>query len=201
MNRSGMTLLELVVALTVTGAALAAGYGAFATMVDQRHRMTAATDDVARAASVRRMLGDWLSAARVGPAGDAPEFRGLDGVAGADADDELTFVTDAVTPLGDAATIVRLFLDRDPVTPETGLTAVLAEWRGTAATRIELEPRAAGLDVRYLSSLLGGDRWLPSWISRSVLPRGVEVHLTSAAGDTLPPLLGLPLTVAVSGGR
>jgi len=196
-----MTLLELVVALTITGAAMAAGYGAFATLVDQRHRIAAATDEVARAAAVRRMLTDWLSGARVGPGNDGPEFRGLDGVAGTEPDDELTFVTDARTPLGDAPTIVRLFIDRDPATPERGLTADLAEWRGTATLRMELEPSAAGLDARYLSAMLGGDRWLPSWISRSLLPRGVEIRLSTALGDSLPALLALPVTAAVAGGR
>jgi len=198
---AGMTLLELVVALTITGAAMAAGYGAFATLVDQWPRITAATDEVARAAAVRRTLVEWLCAARVGLGADGPEFRGLDGIAGGDPDDELTFVTDAPTPLGDAATIVRLFVDRDPTTPERGLTAALAEWRGTARKRVELEPRVTGLDVRFLSSILGGDRWLPSWISRSVLPRGVEIRLTASPPDTLPALLTLPVTVAPGGGQ
>jgi type II secretory pathway pseudopilin PulG len=196
-----MTLLELVVALTITGAALAAGYGAFAGVVDRREAVTVATDSVARAAGVRRMLVAWVGGARVEVGGDGPDFRGLDGVAGTAADDELTFSTDARTPLGDVATLVRVFVDRDPRTPERGLTATLAEWGGTAATRIELAPDVEGLDVRYGSRVFGRIRWLPSWISRSVLPRAVEITLSPTAGDTLPALLALPITVLVGDGR
>jgi hypothetical protein len=196
-----MTLLELVVALAVTGAALAAGYGAFAGVVDSRQALTTATDSVARSAGVRRVLVDWLGGARVGLGSDGPDFRGLDGVAGHLPDDELTFTTDAVTPLGDGGTLVRLFVDRDPRTPERGLTATLAEWGGTRAARMELAPDVEGLDVRYASRVFGGVRWLPSWISRSVLPLAVEITFSPAMGDTLPALLDLPITGLVGDGR
>jgi len=200
-SRAGMTLLELVVALAITGAALAAGYGAFAGVVDRREALTAATDHVARADGVRRLLRDWLRSARVGLGSEGPDFRGLDGTAGAAADDELTFTTDAVTPLGGVAALVRVFVDRDPRTPERGLTATLAEWGGTAALRIELAPDVDGFDVRYASRVFGGIRWLPSWISRSVLPGAVEITLHPAASDTLPALLALPTIVLVGDGR
>jgi prepilin-type N-terminal cleavage/methylation domain-containing protein len=201
MNRRGMTLLELVVALTVSGAAMAAGYGAFAQMVDQRERMRAATDAVNQAATVRRDVSAWLAGAKIGLGGDGPEFRGLDGVAGDLPDDEITFMTDAATPLGDVTAVVRLYVDRDPATPEIGLVAELTEFRGSATTRIELVPNATGLDVQYVSAILGGDRWMPSWISRTVLPRGVQLRLSTTPGDSLPPLLQLPITVPVGSGR
>jgi hypothetical protein len=42
-----------------------------------------------------------------------------------------------------------------------------------------------------------GDRgWLPSWVSSTIIPSGVEIRL---AGDSLPPLLRLPLMVAIGG--
>jgi prepilin-type N-terminal cleavage/methylation domain-containing protein len=201
MNRAGMTLLELVVALTITSAALAAGYGAFAGVLDRREAVAAATDALTRAAGARQLLAAWIAGARVGLANDGPHFRGLDGVAGASHDDELTFITDAETPVGAHATLVRISVDRDPATAERGLTAALTPWNGAAVTRIVLAPEVDGLDVRYASRVFGGVRWLPSWISRSVLPGGVEIILAPAAGDTLPPLLAVPITVLLGDGR
>jgi type II secretory pathway pseudopilin PulG len=196
-----MTLLELVVALTITSAALAAGYGALAGVMDRRETMTAATDAAARASGVRGTLADWLGGARVGLGSGGPDFSGLDGTAGDRPDDELSFTTDALTPVGDGATVVRLIVDRDPQTAERGLTAILTPWAGTAPRRIELAPAVGGLDVRYASSVFGRVRWLPGWISRTVLPRAVEITLSPGVGDTLPALLSVPLTVLVSDGR
>lgn len=194
-----MTLLELVVALTITGAALAAGYGAFATIVDQRARLTAATDSVARAAAIRRTVSDWLRGARVGAGGPeglvVTDFRGLDGASGVSSDDEISFLTDARTPLGDMQALVRLYIDRDPQTAERGLTAALTDPRGAGVRRFELAPEIGGLDARYRSTFVGGGRWLPSWITRTLLPDGIEIRFEPEAGAVLAPLLTLPLTV------
>jgi hypothetical protein len=66
---------------------------------------------------------------------------------------------------------------------------------------MELAPDVEGLDVRYASRVFGGVRWLPSWISRSVLPLAVEITFSPAMGDTLPALLDLPITGLVGDGR
>ena len=129
-----------------------------------------------------------------------PQFRGLDGVRQDAPDDQLTFLTTSPTPLGTGNVIVRLYVDRDDATPERGLTAAFAEWRGTATTRIELDPRVQGLDIRYLSSFQFRSGWLPSWISSTLLPSGVELLLVAAPGDTLPPLLRLPMVVPLRRG-
>ena len=63
---------------------------------------------------------------------------------------------------------------------------------------VEMDPRVTGLALRYFSEPLGHRGWLPSWISRSLLPSGIEVSLT---GDSLPPLLVLPMLVAVGSNR
>jgi hypothetical protein len=196
-----MTLLELLVGLTITGTILTAGYGALASIVDHRAVVETQGDAVARAAAERRALVDWLEGARLTVDQDGPQFRGLDGTAGMLPDDELTFLTTSATPLGAAESVVRLFVDRDTLTPERGLTAELWSWHSLRRSRVEIEPRAVGLDVRYATRMLGRSEWLPSWISSTVLPAGVEIALSPEEGDTLPALLRLPIVAAIGGGR
>ncbi|HEX2091660.1 MAG TPA: type II secretion system protein [Longimicrobiaceae bacterium] len=201
MNRFGTTLIELVVGLTIVGLVLAAGYGALHSVVEHRQRADETTREVVRASTLRHTLVSWLAGAHLTVEEGGPEFRGLDGI-GADASlDEVTFLTTASTPLdGGAPIFVRLFVDRDEATPERGLVAELAEWRGSRTLRLEMEPRAAGLELRYLSGISGGERWMPSWISSSVLPRGVELTLVPPPADSLAPLLRLPIRVHLEGG-
>lgn len=201
MNRSGLTLVELVVALVVTGAALSAGYGAFSSIVDNRTRVAEASDEVSRTSAIRTAMISWLEGARVTVEQGGPQFRGLDGVYQHLDDDELWFLTTSDTPLGRGESIVRLYVDRDHDTPEEGLTAVIAEWRGVNSMRIMIDSTVQSLDVRYSSGLLGERQWLPSWISTTVLPKAVELTLRSATEASLPALLDLPILVPLRGGR
>jgi len=139
MNRAGLTLIELVVALTISSLAMAAGYGALGAIVDHRRRVEEASAAVARAAAERGLVESWLAGAHLTVEEGGPAFRGLDGVSGDSADDELTVLTTTPTPLGTGETIVRLYVDRDERTPERGLTAAFAEWRGTAVGRLEID--------------------------------------------------------------
>ncbi|MBP6669024.1 MAG: hypothetical protein KA180_06215 [Gemmatimonadales bacterium] len=198
-----MTLLEVVVGLTITGVAVSAGYAALATALDHRDRAEAALTAGLEAANIRRELRAWLGGARLTVEEDGPGIRGLDGVvevgqSGLVSDDRLTLLTTAATPLEATEVIVTLFVDRDSLTPATGLVAHLKAWRGREETVVEVDPRVTGLAIRYFSEPLGHRGWLPSWISRSLLPSGIEVTLT---GDSLPPLLVLPMLVAVGSNR
>jgi hypothetical protein len=49
--------------------------------------------------------------------------------------------------------------------------------------------------------VLGGPRWLPSWISTTALPDGLRLELSPAPGDSLPALLRLPLLVPLGNAR
>ena len=181
-------MIELLVALTITGMVMSVGYGALSTMVDHRARVMAATDAVTGAAAKRRMLIGWLSGARLTIEGDAT-FEGLHGVDEERPDDALTFVTNAPTPLGTNETVVRVYIDRDDKTPELGLAVALTDRNGGPVRRIEVDPRATGLEIRYLSGLFGNRAWLESWVSTTVLPSAVRLVVSSAQPDSLPPLL------------
>jgi hypothetical protein len=148
----------------------------------------AVTDAVASSAAKRRMLIGWLRGARLNIAGDAT-FEGLPGVDDYRSDDALSFVTNAPTPIGTNETIVRVYIDRDDKTPEQGLAVVLSDRKGGPARRIEIEPSATGLQIRYLSGLFGNRAWLESWVSTTVLPSAAMLTISSEQPDSLPPLL------------
>lgn len=197
--RRGMTLIELIVAMAITGMTLTVGYGALSWMAGARRRTNESTDALWRAAAVRRTIEGWLAGATLAVSPDIAELRGLDGVRARLDDDEITFRTTAPTPLGTPETIVTLTIDHETETSR-GLVARFAEPHGARRGAITLEPRAVGLDARYLSGVSGAARWSTSWISSSVLPRGIALTLTSASGDSLPAMLRLPIVVALSSG-
>lgn len=200
-SRSGMTLIELLVALTVTGLVLAAGYAAFSTIADRREAIAVATEDAVRAASVRGTLSDWLAGARMDIQSSQEMFRGLDGVSDELPDDQLTFLTAASTPLGERETVVRLLIDRDDTTPEQGLVAELSDRQRRTLRRLELLSAASSLDLQYLFGMRGARRWLPSWISSSVMPVGIQATVGASTLDSLPPLFRLPIVVAFANAR
>jgi len=202
--RAGMTLLELIVALAITGVAVSGGYSAFAQLADRRTQAATTADAVARSAAIRATLATWLAGARLTIEEDDIVFRGIDGVhrdpLGDAPDDELTFFTSARTPLGNGGTIIRLFVERGDTT-EHGLVADLAAWHGTDRMHIVLDSAVGGMDAQFLSTALGADAWSSSWVSSTILPAGARVTLSARPGDTLAPLIRAPITVSLENGR
>jgi prepilin-type N-terminal cleavage/methylation domain-containing protein len=194
---AGMTLIELLVAMTIVGLVLAFGFGALTTALEQRERAERSVSEVVRAAAQRRTLVAWIQDAWLSPAGGTA-FYGTDAKHAGLPDDRLSFVTAAATPLGAAYTLVELYVDREPRTPERGLVAELLEPGRAEVRRVEIDPRVTGLDVRYLTSAGGEPRWVASWTSAVALPPGLELRLSSA-NAALPDLLRLPLRIALGG--
>lgn len=200
-SRRGFTLIELMVAIAIAGVAITAGYGALTTVIDQRSRIEAATAATSRAWALRETLADWIAGSSLAPSGPGASFRGVSGMHERVPDAEVTFFTSARTPLGDGGTVVRLFVARDAAGIAHGLAADLSENAGPRHATIVLDSTIAGLEVRYRSSVFSAAQWLDSWISRTVLPSGVELTLHAAGRDSIAPLLRVPMTVALEGGR
>ena len=200
-----MTLMEVVVALAVAGAALAAGATVLGFLVDQQSRP--GIQSIAAASAVRTTLRTWTSYARLTTEGDA-EFRGASATpVGDSANGELTFVTTASTSVAPAGTQVHVHMQRDSADMH-GLVAELTPFRtrGTPMT-IALAPDATGFQVRYLGSVFGQRVWQPSWISRSVLPAAVEIRIRFDAATVAPAdaaaraLLAMPMLIPLAARR
>ena len=196
-TRAGFTLVELLVALTVSGLALTAGFGALAFVQDRGEQAEAAARASVGGATQRALLMDWISSARYrAPAGE--QFEGEDVIEDGVSRDKLFFPTTAATPLEGGFTNVGLFIDVDPETPETGLVAEMTGVvLGSEARFMELVPQVGAMEIRYLPNIDGEIEWTDGWTGRNELPRGIEIVLTPAPGDTLPPLLRLPIRVAL----
>lgn len=199
-RRTGLTLLELVVAMSIGGLAVSAGYAALAGLVDRRDALRQASIEVTAAAASRQTIIDWLGAARLDPLRVGASFRGTNGVRGEWSDDELTFLTGATTPLNVSRTLVTLRIARDSGTA-VGLVADLRDWDGVRQKTIVLSANATGMDVSFKSALIANGLWSQSWITATVLPLGVEIRLEPSTADALPSLLRFPILVPLQGGN
>jgi len=192
--RSGFTLVEAIVSLTVASLALAAGFAALSFVQDRAD----ATDEAARTAiggaAQRAMLVEWLENARASaPTGE--NFTGLQSEDPAIERDLLLVPTTARTPGGHGASVVGLYIDDDPLTPERGLVAELTgPTVGQEPRRMEIVPQAGSMQIRYLPDADDAE-WVDTW-STGTLPRGIEVTLGAAPGDSLPIMLRHPIRVA-----
>lgn len=195
--RGGLTVLELLFGLTVVALVLSIGTATLSLLTGGR----SSRSEVAlleRDLAVRRTLVDWLEQAHASMGGT---FQLVDGSRRGHGADVLFFTTTAPTPLGTVGTGVRLYVDADPTTAETGLTAELTSWPGGPTARVQLDSTIVGFDVRCLTNLLGGRRWVASWMSAAVMPRAVELTLRGSSQAPLSAILRMPIVVAVEGGR
>jgi prepilin-type N-terminal cleavage/methylation domain-containing protein len=205
MLRRGMTLMELVVAIALTGMMAAAGAATFSSIIDHRRVIRESTVETERAAALREMLRTWIAASSIllpqggGPRGlgssarvsSRPGMGATSGVtAAATTGDEVTFTTSAITPTPSASTRVRLFVDGDPNTPEFGLTM---EYQGSNASplqRRQLDSTIALMTVEYLDNRTG--RWYGASQAATIQPIAMRVSFAAAEGDSIPRLLQLP---------
>lgn len=198
----GMTLMELVVAIALTGMMAIAGAATFSSIIDHRRVIRESTVDTERAAALREMIRTWVVASSIlipqggGPRGLGSSARisarpGMTGVTAAvAAGDEFTFTTSAMTPLPSASTRVRLFVDGDPNTPETGLTM---EYQGANASplqRRQLDSTIGVMMVEYLDNRTG--RWYAAVQAATIQPIAMRFSFAAAEGDSIPRLLQVP---------
>jgi len=193
--RRGMTLIELVVAMAVGGAALASGGAVFALLADRRSAMLADAEMEERALAARRQLVAWITEIHSSTLGDA--LIGAHGTrrtsAGALPDDTLTFVTTA----GERLQRVRLFVDRS--TPHPALIAEQTADR--TVVRLMLASDVEGFEVSFLTSAFGRREWRPRWDGGGLMPDAMVLRLRAADGTALPTALQLPITIPMGAGR
>ncbi|MGH7558476.1 MAG: PulJ/GspJ family protein [Gemmatimonadota bacterium] len=189
-GRGGFTLLEVIVALAITGLLVAAVYAAVDAASDAQERNRAVQEEARRQRNAWMVLSALLRSARVDPAVADPEFRGADTAGGA----ELRFVSALGVPLlGYAAgETVRVSLK---VEPGQGLLLTLADaWRPAPTARgLVLLPRVEAIEARYREPESGV--WQETWGQPAGLPDAVAIAFVSPT--PLPTLLvELPVRVA-----
>lgn len=218
-SRRGMTLLELVVAITILAMMAIAGTVAFGTVIDQQETIRTAASDVERAAALRETIRQWILQGEPqvqvggGPNGGSrtlqvsrassrsmlvPSALGSSGAASVTSaaltGNELTVVTNGPNPLMAPAVRIRVFVDADDNTPEQGLTI---EYQGATPQspllRRQLDGSVGDLYVEFFDQRSG--RWLASTEASTGQPIALRISMFAAEGYVLPRLLELPLTI------
>ncbi len=200
-NRSGMTLIELMIGLVIMSAAVAAGYATFSSITNQRQRMKMVVDDVARGASIRRTLSTWLESGYIIAASGAAPRNGLQIGSGA-ARDELQFVTRA-TPVSSGVARVALYVNNSNAGVPPGLVAEFTGFGSVTQepTAISIDSTVSAIQVEYLINQGGIRRWYPpeEGLQLGTQPIAVRIAFTSRDPSALTPLLRIPLTVILPG--
>jgi prepilin-type N-terminal cleavage/methylation domain-containing protein len=215
--RAGMTLIELVIAITILAMMVTGGSVAFGTIIDRQETIRHASAEVERAAALRETLRQWIlqgepqiqrggvprgargagtaaaQIASVAPGSRAGSTSTASVTAAASTGNELTFTTNAPNPLMAANVRIRLFVDADDNTPEQGLTIEYQASTQTPLMRRQLDPSVGDLTVEFYDQRTS--RWIASTEASTGQPIALRITMIPADGVTLPRLLTLPLTI------
>lgn len=215
-SRAGVTLMELVVALTVTGFMAAVGTATFSSIIDNRRIIREATSETERAAALRETLRDWLIPATIqiqtgGLPGGTRQSNvrtvasnattrtpnGAESVSpAAVSGDELIFTTTAPNPANAPNARMRLFIDQDDETPEFGLTLEYQVNQQAPLQRRMLDSTVSEMMIEYLDRATG--RWLTAEDATALRPRALRLTFTAADGSVPPVLMSLPMVVTIN---
>jgi len=211
--RRGMTLMELVIGLAITGMMATAGAVAFGSIIDHRRVVRTASVTTERAAALRDMLRGWINAGSIqiqqggGPRGltrAVTTALGRGGAGGASggamnvanvsaaqaSGDELTFTTSEINPSLLPNVRIRLYVDGDANTPEKGLTIEYQPNLQMPLVRKMLDSTIDTLRVEFLDRRT--NRWIGASQAATITPRALRLTLLSSLA-TLPPILELPM--------
>jgi len=212
--RRGMTLMELIVALALTGLMAAMGVATFGSIIDHRRVIVASTSDTERAAALRDQVRTWLLAGTVQiQTGGVPRGGGrattvttptvaggrsattASGTAAVSAavssGDELTFTTTAPNPADAPSVRMRLFIDADDNTPESGLTLEFQASTSLPLQRIELERSIGALTVEFLDQRT--NQWIASSQAAAITPIALRLSLHGYDNTRVPGILEVPM--------
>jgi prepilin-type N-terminal cleavage/methylation domain-containing protein len=214
--RKGVTLMELMVALTITGFMAIVGTATFTSIIDNRHLLRESTAPTESSAALRETLRQWILPATIQvqatgvPRGNNSNVRmnssniatrtqnGAEGVTAAAVNgDELRFTTTAPNPTNSTMASMRLFIDEDDNTPEKGLTL---EYQNTPTAQTLLERRQldstiVGMTIEYLNGQ--NNQWVTAERSAGIRARAVRLTLLPAEGANVPAILSLPMVFTI----
>ncbi len=206
--RAGMTLMELVIGLAITGMMAAAGAGAFASIIDHRKTIRESSAATERGSALRETIRSWIVAGTIqiqiggGPrgltrgAGAAVPSRGASSTAAVSAaqaiGDELTFTTQAVNPSLLANVRMRLYIDGDANTPEHGLCIEYQPNALQPLVRKMIDSTVDTLHVEYLDGIT--HRWFAASQAATLSSiLAVRLWMVTDTAAHASPLLGVPM--------
>lgn len=207
--RAGLTLMELVIALAITGMMAAAGASTFTSVIDHRRVLRDASLSTERAAALRETIESWIDGGTVqiqqggGPRGltrgaptrgaTAAGANGMNAAAVSAAQasgDELTVATTALNPSLLPNVRIRLYIDADDNTPEKGLAIEYQPNAQLPLVRRMLDSTIDTLKVEFLDTRT--NQWFDAQQAATITPRAVRITLHSS-DSTAAPILGLPM--------
>jgi Tfp pilus assembly protein FimT len=215
-----MTLMELVVALVITGMMAVMGASTLASLIDHRRVILGSTGELERASALRDQVRTWMLAGAVQvttggatrgigrgftqvgggvsaafntqSSSSSPDGMQQTGVTAAVAGgDEITFITTAPNPADAPSVRMRLFIDADPNTPETGLALEYQPSTAMPLKRIQLEPSIGVLHVDFLDQRT--NKWVESTQAAAITPIAVRLSFEAYDGGRIPGILQVPL--------
>ncbi len=219
-TRAGMTLIEMMVAIVITGAVASIGAAAFESIIEHRRVIVESSLETERASALRETLRSWIASGTIqvttggaqsgrttiaapritAPTIASPTSSQLPAITAAvSTGDELTFLTNALTPTNTGSTRVRLFVDGDPATPETGLTIEYQASTATPLQRMQLDSTIVMMTVEFLDRTT--NTWHPYSEAASVQPIAVRVYFPPIDNYYVPPLLQYPLLFVLPGAQ
>ena len=191
------------------------GTATFTSIIDNRHILRESTAATETASALRETIRQWLLPATIQmpsagvPRGSAASSvrttvnnrvsgNGADGVtpAAASGGDELTFTTTAPNPTNAPNARMRLFIDEDEQTPETGLTLEYQVNQQSPLLRRQLDSTIVGITVEYLNQQ--NNQWVTAANATGIRAKAVRLTMLPADGVTVPPLMSLPMTFIVA---
>ncbi|HEX4684753.1 MAG TPA: prepilin-type N-terminal cleavage/methylation domain-containing protein [Gemmatimonadaceae bacterium] len=211
--RRGMTLMELVIGLAITGMMALVGASAFGSVIDHRKTLETASISLERSSALRDMIQSWLYAGTIQiQRGGVP--RGLNASSSVStrgagntgtgmlnnasvsqaqaAGDEISFTTTAPNPAGLGSVRIRLYIDADANTPEAGLTIEYQPNALQPLVRRMLDSTIDTLKVEYLDSRT--NRWFRA--SEAATLSGMtaaRITLLHGQHGPLPPIVEIPM--------
>lgn len=195
----GFTLLELLVALTITGLVVSAVYLVVSTALGSVERNREAQERTRRDRNAAALLGGLLRSARLDLERDPGGFRAPEAGDSPSGADELVFASSLGHPVGGLPrgerVGVHLWLRRPGDGPGTALLALRPlGGRDAPADTLVLFPGVTDLRTRFRPE--PGGPWIETWSHRARLPATIRLDLASPR--SLPPVVA---TLPLAGGR
>ncbi|HEX2723638.1 MAG TPA: prepilin-type N-terminal cleavage/methylation domain-containing protein [Gemmatimonadaceae bacterium] len=184
-KHTAFTLVEVMVAIVLTGLVALLAYGSAQTGFDTARRLDNHRRGAQSAALLKTFVADALRHLADAPAGGPATFH-IGSAAGSS--DTLSFVTRGVTPPLGAALLWTVTISPSA----SGLRVSALPLEDSVAAPIEMDvAELTGISVRVLR--VDGAEWLRGWDSARQVPAAVELNFVHRDGST-----GAPLLVSVS---